>query len=340
MMISGISLRECAVNILSLPVNYWIQIILLIVLLGLCLRPFGSYMASVYCGKTSLPLHKIESAIYKIMGVSPDKQMNWREYASVLLVFHLVGFIVLFGLLTFQNILPTGHDFPALSPDLAFNITVSFLTNTNWQSYVPETTLSPVSQMLGLTVQNFLSASAGLAVLMVLIRGFAQKNTSDIGNFWVDMIRGNLYILLPLAIISSVFLSSQGVVQSFDTVIEVPLLQTDNVNNIPTQKIATGLASSQIAIKQIGTNGGGFFNANAAHPFENPTPLSNFVQLFMILLIPTSLCYTFGKMVGNVRQGMVILASMTIIFVPLMYHSLMFFFNSTSKSYGVSSYKL
>ena len=298
--------------------NGWLQLLLYFAVLFALVKPLGGFMARVYMGERSFLsplLAPIEKLFYKASGINAEKDMHWREYATSVILFSLGGFLLLFFILLFQGSLPLNPAGMAdLTPHLAFNTAVSFITNTNWQSYGGESTMSYFSQMAGLTVQNFLSASCGMAVLVALIRGLSHKNTNGIGNFWVDMVRSNLYILLPLALIWTVLLSSQGVVQTFSEYVDVPLLESGE-----TQTIAVGPAASQVAIKQLGTNGGGFFNVNSAHPLENPTPLSNFLELLAILMIPAALCYTFGKMVGDTRQGWAVLAAMTIIFVPLLF---------------------
>jgi K+-transporting ATPase ATPase A chain len=237
-------------------------------------------------------------------------------------MFSLVSFIAVYALQRIQSMLPLNPETLAgVSPDSSFNTAVSFATNTNWQGYGGETTMSYLTQMFALTVQNFVSAAAGIAVLVALIRGFTRHTADTIGNFWCDLVRGTLYILLPLSLVLAVVLISQGVVQTFSAYHEVALLEpvTDaSGNTVATQKIAVGPAASQIAIKQLGTNGGGFFNVNSAHPLENPTPLSNFLEMLAILLIPAALCYTFGEMVGDRRQGWALLAAMSLIFVPLL----------------------
>jgi len=315
--------------------NGWLQLLLYFAVLFALVKPLGGYMARVYMGERNFLsplLAPIEKLFYKASGINAEKDMQWREYATSVILFSLGGFLLLFFILLFQGSLPLNPAGMAdLTPHLAFNTAVSFITNTNWQSYGGESTMSYFSQMAGLTVQNFLSAACGMAVLVALIRGLSLKNTNGIGNFWVDMVRSNLYILLPLALIWTVLLSSQGVVQTFSDYIKVPFVESQQVaevkdaGGVVTQKaetvteqtIAVGPAASQIAIKQLGTNGGGFFNVNSAHPLENPTPLSNFLQLLAILMIPAALCYTFGKMVGDTRQGWAVLAAMTVIFVPL-----------------------
>jgi potassium-transporting ATPase potassium-binding subunit len=304
--------------------NAWIQMGIFLTALLVLVKPLGWYMARVYQGQScglDRVLGWIERGLLRLAGVDPHKEMTWRIYAISVLLFNGIGLIALYAILRLQDVLPFNpQEFPAASPDLAFNTTVSFATNTNWQSYGGESTLSYLSQMFGLGVQNFLSAATGMAVLIALIRGLARHSAETIGNFWVDLVRSTLYVLLPLSLILSVVLVSQGVVQNVQPYQEVTLLQPAKDakgKEVTVQTIPMGPAASQIAIKQLGTNGGGFFNANGAHPFENPTPLANFFQLLAILLIPASLCYTFGDMVGDRRQGWIILAAMLVIFVPL-----------------------
>ncbi|MDX1946870.1 MAG: potassium-transporting ATPase subunit KdpA [Pirellulaceae bacterium] len=290
-----------------------------------CVKPLGSYMAKAYSGSATF-LDRIigpwERLFYRFCGIDKSAEMTWQQYSVAVLSFSLLSFLTVYAVQRMQGWLPLNPEsLPAITPDLSFNTAVSFTTNTNWQGYGGETTMSYFTQMLALTVQNFLSAAAGMAVLIALIRGFMRHATETIGNFWVDMVRGTLYILLPLSLLLAVALVSQGVVQTFGSYHEVPLLEPTvdaEGNQIKTQTIATGPAASQIAIKQLGTNGGGFFNANSAHPLENPTPLSNLLQLLAILLIPAALCYTFGEMVGDRRQGWAILAAMLAIFIPLL----------------------
>lgn len=305
---------------LTISGNGWLQIVLYCAVVLALVKPLGSYMARVYMGKRtvlSLLFAPLEKIFYRASGINAEKDMHWQEYARSVLIFSLGGFLLLFTMLLLQDMLPLNpQGLPSLTPDLAFNTAVSFITNTNWQSYGGETTMSYFSQMMGLTVQNFISAACGMAVLVALIRGLSRKNTHGIGNFWVDMLRTNLYILLPLSLIWTVLLSSEGVVQSFLPYSDVPLLEQTPQN--ATQTIAVGPAASQVAIKQLGTNGGGFFNVNSAHPLENPTPFSNFLQMIAILMIPVALCYTFGVMVGDTRQGWAVLAAMTVIFMPLL----------------------
>ena len=246
--------------------------------------------------------------------------MSWKHYAAAVLAFNAIGFLAVYVLLRFQGALPLNpQELPSATPDLAFNTAASFATNTNWQSYGGESTLSYLSQMLGLTVQNFVSAASGMAVLVALIRGLTRRSAESIGNFWYDLVRSTVYILLPLSTIVALLLVSQGVIQNFKAYENVTPLEAvvKADGRVATQQLAMGPAASQIAIKQLGTNGGGFFNVNSAHPYENPTPLANFIELISILLIPAALCYTFGVMVKDVRQGWALLAVMMAIFVPL-----------------------
>jgi K+-transporting ATPase ATPase A chain len=301
------------------------QIIIFLVVLLLLVKPLGWYMSRVYenkpCGLDRV-LGPIERLIYRLCGINPANEMGWQRYAGAMLAFGAAGFVTLYALMRFQSVLPLNPEhMPAVPGDLSFNTAVSFLTNTNWQAYGGETTMTYLTQMMGLAVHNFLSAATGMAVLAALIRGFVRRNCHTIGNFWFDLVRSTLYILLPLSLILAVLLVSQGVVQTFSPYQKVTLVEpVMDVKNNPVneQIIAVGPAASQIAIKHLGTNGGGFFNTNSAHPLENPTPLSNFLEMLAILLIPTSLCYTFGKMVGDERQGWVILAAMGIIFIGLL----------------------
>ena len=317
--------------------NGLLQIALYFMVLLACVKPLGGYMARVYNGHPmwlQKPLGWLEQLFYRLSGINRHAEMTWKQYTCAVLVFSFGGFILLYCILRWQSLFPLNPEgMKNLTPDLAFNTSVSFITNTNWQSYGGETTLSYFSQMAGLTIQNFVSAAVGMAVLVAFIRGLARKNSTKIGNFWVDLLRGCLYILLPLALIYAVLLGSQGVVQSFGHYIKVPLLESVQVDvkkddqgnivqkaeTITEQTIAIGPAASQIAIKQLGTNGGGFFNVNSAHPFENPTPFSNFLEMLAILLIPAALCYTFGVMIGDTRQGWAVLVAMTVIFIPLMF---------------------
>ncbi len=295
----------------------WIQIgLYLALILGLA-RPLGLFMARVYEGdipRAMRFLRPLERVVYRACGVRADAEMTWRQYAIAFLAFNAIGFIALFALELLQGVLPLNpQGLPGVGIAVAFNTAVSFVTNTNWQAYGGEATMSYLTQMAGLTVQNFVSAAAGMAVLVALIRGIARHSAATIGNFWVDMVRSVLYILLPLSVVLAIALVSQGVVQSF-----APYHQVAAVESGAEQLVAVGPAASQVAIKQLGTNGGGFFNTNSAHPFENPTPLSNFLEMLAILLIPAALCLTFGKMVGDTRQGWAILAAMTALFVAFL----------------------
>jgi len=295
-----------------------VQIVLYMVVLLLCVKPLGLYMANVYEGKTILnkTFAPIERVIYRLFGTREDVEMNWKTYALAFLFFNLIGLLVVFLLQRVQGSLPLNPAGLAnIMPDSAFNTAVSFASNTNWQGYAGETTMSYLTQMVGLTVQNFVSAASGMAVLVALFRGLSRRTSKVIGNFWVDLTRSTLYILLPLSIILALVLVSQGVVQTFDS---YQTAQPLDALTDTQQVIAVGPAASQVAIKQLGTNGGGFFNVNSAHPLENPTPLSNFLQCLAILLIPAALCYTFGKMVGDTRQGWAVLTAMTILFVVLL----------------------
>jgi K+-transporting ATPase ATPase A chain len=301
------------------------QIGLYLVVLGLLAKPLGVFMARVYegapCGIDRM-LGPVERLGYRVCGVRQDEEMSWPAYAGAVLLFSLAGVVLLYLLQRLQGVLPLNPEgFQAVSPDSAFNTAVSFGTNTNWQGYGGETSMGYLVQMAGLAVQNFVSAAAGMAVLAALIRGFVRRSAQTIGNFWVDLTRTVLYILLPLSLLLALLLVSQGVVQSFRPYREVPLLQAARDaegRTVTVQTLPMGPAASQVAIKQLGTNGGGFFNVNSAHPFENPTPLSNFLELLAILLIPAALCHTFGRMVGDTRQGWALLAAMALIFIPLL----------------------
>lgn len=305
--------------------NDWIQLILFFAILGLLAKPLGWYMARVYLGEPCCGMERalgwLERGIYRASGINPKEEMGWRKYTVSVLLFSGVCFLAVYALLRLQGVLPLNpQQFPASTPDLAFDTAASFATNTNWQSYGGETTMSYLSQMLGLTVQNFVSAAAGMAVLVALIRGLTRRTAATIGNFWYDLTRSTIYILLPLSIIVTLLLVSQGVIQNFksyDTAnVLQPMAGADGAK-LDTQTLAMGPAASQVAIKQLGTNGGGFFNVNSAHPFENPTPLSNLIEMLSILVISAGLCYTFGMMVGDTRQGWALLAAMFVILVPL-----------------------
>jgi K+-transporting ATPase ATPase A chain len=299
--------------------NALLQITLYFVLLLALAKPLGIYMAAVYENRPLFIkrlLAPLEAGFYRLSGVNPEREMNWKEYAIALLFFNLFGGLIVFALQTLQSHLPLNpQQLGNVTADSAFNTAVSFATNTNWQGYGGETTMSYLTQMLGLSVQNFVSAATGMAVLVAMIRGFQRAHASGIGNFWADLTRGTLYILLPLSFVFALVLVGQGVVQTFKPYQNVPLVEQST--EITTQTLALGPAASQIAIKQLGTNGGGFFNANSAHPFENPTPLSNFLEMLAILLIPAALCHTFGTMVGDPRQGWAILSAMMLVLVSL-----------------------
>jgi K+-transporting ATPase ATPase A chain len=321
--------------------NNLLQTGLLIVVLLALAFPLGRYMTAVMDG-TSVVVRRIgrpiETVLYKLAGVDPASEMSWKQYAVAVLMFSALGTLFLYGLLRLQQILPLNPQaMGAMTPDGAFNTAVSFVANTNWQDYGGESTLGYLAQMLGLTVQNFLSAATGIAVVVALIRGFARHTSKTIGNFWVDMTRCTLYILAPLSIVLALLLVGQGVIQNFKPYQDVATVQVTHYqtpkndaqgnalkdskgnpvmqdNTVDKQTIAMGPVASQEAIKMLGTNGGGFFNANSAHPFENPTPFSNVLQILGILVIPAGLCVVFGRMVGDKRQGYALLAAMTIAF--------------------------
>jgi potassium-transporting ATPase potassium-binding subunit len=328
-----------------MTLNGYVQIGLYLVVLLALTKPLGAYMARVYDGLPSgleRVLGPLERLIYRLCGVRAGEEMGWKTYAIAMLLFNLFGFLAVYALQRLQSVLPLNpQGLGAVTPDSAFNTAVSFASNTNWQGYGGEVTMSYLTQMLALTVQNFVSAASGMATLVAFIRGLARRTAQTIGNFWVDLTRSTLYILLPLSLVLALIQVSQGVVQNFRVYQTVPLLQTatyeeprldtegkplkdadgklvTETKDMKEQVLPMGLAASQIAIKQLGTNGGGFFNVNSAHPFENATPLSNFFEMLAILLISAALCYTFGRMVGDTRQGWAVLAAMTLIFVPLL----------------------
>ena len=326
---------------MTLP-NDLLQFLGLLGAVLLLAHPLGSFMARIYNGERTFLspiLAPCESLFYRICGVDRNDEMGWQRYAYAMLLFNLVLFLTLFGMLLAQPVLPFNpQGVPGLSWPLALNTAVSFVTNTNWQNYSGESTLSYFTQVVGLTVHNFVSAASGMAIVIALIRGFVRRTTATIGNFWVDLTRSVLYILLPLSLIGAVFLVSQGAIQNFSAYQTVPLTQPlshdkaklDEIGNpmldqngkVLTEKVPVteatipmGPVASQEAIKELGTNGGGFFNANSAHPFENPTPLSNFMEVLFILLIPAALTRTFGVMVGNPRQGWALLGVMLFLFI-------------------------
>lgn len=305
--------------------NSLFQIIFYVVVLLLLAKPLGSFMAKIYQGEHTFldrVLGPVERFIYRLSGVKADEDMNWKTYAIAVMLFNILGLLAVYAFQRLQAFLPLNpQELGAIAPDSSWNTAVSFASNTNWQGYGGEVTMSYFSQMLGLTVQNFVSAATGMAVLVALIRGFVRHTAKGIGNFWVDLTRSTLYILLPLSMILALALVSQGVVQTFSEYKTVALLQPTsdaNGNAVTEQVLAVGPAASQIAIKQLGTNGGGFFNVNSAHPFENSTPFSNFLEMLSILVIPAALCYTFGKMVGDTRQGWAILITMIVIFLAFL----------------------
>jgi K+-transporting ATPase ATPase A chain len=304
--------------------NDWFQLALYFGVLVALTKPLGAYMARVYQGQPcglDRALSWLERLVYRLSLVDPQREMGWRQYTVAVLLFNGLGVVVVYALLRLQDLLPLNpQHFAANSPDLAFNTATSFATNTNWQSYGGEATMSYFSQMTALTVQNFISAASGMAVLVALIRGLARRTSSTIGNFWFDLVRSTLYIFLPLSLVLALVLVSQGVIQNFKPYDTATLLNPATGADgkpVAEQTLPMGPAASQVAIKQFGTNGGGFFNVNSAHPFENPTPLANILEVLSILLIASGLCYTFGVMVGDTRQGWAVLAAMLLILVPL-----------------------
>ena len=301
-----------------------LQSAFILALIWIPARLLGGYMARVYEGNLNIPvLGALERWLYRFSRVRPDEDMPFSTYAGAVLLSNVFGAIAVYVILRIQGNLPLNPaGFGAVSPHVALNTAVSFATNTNWQAYGGETTLSQLTQMLGLAVQNFLSAATGMAVLVALIRGFTRRNAAGIGNFWVDLTRSILYVLLPLSMILSVMLVSRGVVQTFtaaESALLIDPITTDTGVVVDRQTIALGPVASQVAIKQLGTNGGGYFNVNSAHPFENPDAWSNLLEVISILLIPVALCFTFGAMVKDKRQGWVLLAAMTFLFVPLLW---------------------
>jgi K+-transporting ATPase ATPase A chain len=311
---------------IRMTLNGILQIAFYLAVLTLLAKPLGAFMARVYQReKTFLDpvLGPIERLVYRLAKINSSEEMDWKANALAMLLFNFVGFLFVYALQRLQQFLPLNpQGMAAVTPDSSFNTAVSFATNTNWQGYGGETTMSYLTQMLALTVQNFVSAATGMAVLALFIRGIARHSAKTLGNFWVDMTRSTLYILLPLAIVLSLVLVSQGVIQNNSAYVSVPFLQatadTGGVK-VTDQVLAMGPAASQIAIKQLGTNGGGFFNVNSAHPYENATPLSDFLEVLAILLIPAALCYTYGKMVKDTRQGWAIFAAMMLILVAAVF---------------------
>jgi K+-transporting ATPase ATPase A chain len=316
--------------------NDLIQVLVYLAALLALVEPVGRYMAKVFADTPNRVTRfgaSAEHALYRLAGVHADQEMDWKRYALAMLLFNVLGVLAVYLLQRVQQWLPLNpQHFGAVSPDSAMNTAISFATNTNWQGYSGESTMSYLTDMLALTVQNFLSAATGIAVLVAVVRGFVRRSTRILGNFWVDLTRATLYVLLPLSLVISLLLVSQGVIQNFKSYVDVPVVQTSSyattskdaaghdiskVVPVTTQTLPMGPAASQVAIKMLGTNGGGFFNANSAHPYENPTPFSNFIEMLVIFLIPGGLCITFGQMVGDKRQGWAILATMLVIFVPL-----------------------
>ncbi len=322
------------------------QVLLYLIVTLALVKPLGWYMAQVYqgkpCGLNSI-LSPVERLIYRICSIDPAQEMKWKSYLTAMLVFNLFGMLTVYLLQRLQGILPFNpQEFGQVPPDLAFNTAASFVTNTNWQAYAGESTLSYLTQMLALTVQNFLSAATGMAILVAMIRGIISHQAETLGNFWIDITRGILYIFLPLSLLFSLFLVSQGVIQNLKPYEKINFLQNvtyqqpvinaegqavkDEKGRAKTetktetiQVIPMGPVASQVAIKQLGTNGGGYFNANSAHPFENPTPWTNFLEMLALLLIPAASCYTYGLMVNNTRQGWAILSAMVLILLPLIF---------------------
>src|SRR5450755_4461205 len=291
----------------------WIQIALFCAIIIALTPVLGGYMTRVFNGERTVlspVLRPVEAALYWAGGVDPKREQHWLSYTVAMLLFHIGGFAILYALLRLQATLPFNPaEQSAVAEDLSFNTAMSFLTNTNWQNYGGESMMSYLSQMLGLTHQNFLSAATGIVLAMALIRGFARASVKTVGNFWVDITRCTLYILLPICIVYALFLVWQGIPQTLAPYVEATTLEGAK------QTIAVGPVASQIAIKMLGTNGGGFFNANAAHPFDNPTALANFVQMVSIFAIGAALTNVFGRMVGNQRQGWAILAIMGVLFI-------------------------
>ena len=319
--------------------NAWGLLALYLVVLLATAWPLGLWLARLAEGRIPAWMRRVEAPLYRLAGTDPDKSMHWAHYTLALLAFNTLGVLVVYALQRLQLWLPLNPQALApISPDSAFNTAVSFVTNTNWQGYAGESTMGYLTQMLALAVQNFFSAATGVAVVFALMRGFAARSTAVIGNFWVDMVRVTAWVLVPLSLVFALFLIGQGVVQNFDsykdvTTLEVTAFQQPKVDaagqpvldakgqpvledaKTQTQTLPMGPVASQEAIKMVGTNGGGFFNANSAHPYENPTALSNFFQMLSIFLIPAALCFTFGSVVGDKRQGWAVLAAMTVMFV-------------------------
>ena len=288
------------------------QIAAFFLVLLVCTKPLGVFMANVFEGRRTFlhpVLQPLERLIYKLCGVKEEHEQRWTQFAGSLLAFSAASMLLTYLIERIQGVLPLNPEgIKAMAPDLAFNTAASFTTNTNWQAYIPESAVSYFTQMLGLATHNFFSAAAGMAIAVALVRGFARQSTDKIGNFWVDMTRAMIYVLLPMSILIAVAFASQGVIQNFSSYTHATTVEGT------AQNIAQGPIASQEAIKMLGTNGGGFTNANSAHPFENPTPLANFIQIWSIFVIPAAMTYTFGKMVGNTRQGWSLFAAMSLLF--------------------------
>ncbi|SMC72852.1 potassium-transporting ATPase subunit KdpA [Rhizobium sp. RU36D] len=291
----------------------WLQISLLFLAVLIVIKPLGLYMARVFSGERTFLsplLGRVERDLYRVSGINPDKEQNWLGYTLAMLAFSLAGFLALYAMLRLQAYLPLNpQGFSGVPADLAFNTAVSFVTNTNWQNYAGETTMSHFSQMAGLTVQNFLSAATGMALAVAITRALARSKVSTLGNFWVDMTRATLYVLLPISIVVALAFVAMGLPQTLDASVTATTLEGAN------QVISLGPVASQEAIKQLGTNGGGFFNVNAAHPFENPTTWSNYLNIFAMLSISAAMVYTFGQMVGNRRQGWALISAMAVLLI-------------------------
>jgi K+-transporting ATPase ATPase A chain len=317
----------------------WIHLALFMGLLFLLAWPLSRWIVRVMAGQLPRPLLAIERGFYRLAGVKADEGMGWKRYAMALLVFNFIGVLVVYALQRLQGLLPLNpQGMAAVSPDSSFNTAIAFVTNTDWQGYGGESTMSYLTQMLALTVQNFFSAATGIVVVIALIRGFAGRLRTDIGNLWADLTRVTLWVLVPISLVLAIFFAGQGVIQNFDAYKDVHTLEVNHYDNpklgtdgqplkdakgqpitepatADTQQLAMGPVASQLAIKMLGTNGGGFFNANSAHPYENPTALANLVQMLSIFLIPAALCFSFGQMVGDRRQGVAIVAAMSALFV-------------------------
>jgi K+-transporting ATPase ATPase A chain len=305
--------------------NGWTQIVLFLVLLTAIAVPLGAFMADVLEGRRTFltpVLGALERWCSRVAGVDPREEMGWKRYALAMLAFNLVGLVAVYALQRLQGLLPLNPDhLPAVPGHSAFNTAISFATNTNWQGYAGESTMSLLTQMLGLAVQNFLSAATGIAVMAAFLRGLSHHNSASVGNFWSDLVRSTLYILLPLSLAFALVLVAQGVPQTFSPAVPATRIEAARGADgklVAEQRIVLGPVASQIAIKQLGTNGGGYYNVNSAHPFENPTPLTNLLEVLAILAIPAGLCFTFGRWVGDWRQGWAVYAAMTVLFVAFL----------------------